>query len=85
MKTKNTPKRIHNPAHPGEVIRETCIEPLGLSVSAAAKGLGVTRKALSELLTGHSGVSANMAIRCQIASNRDPGIAPNNDPLVGVV
>jgi addiction module HigA family antidote len=49
---------MHNPLHPGEVIRETCIEPLGLSVSATAKGLGVTRKALSELLNGHSGVSA---------------------------
>ena len=61
-------KRImHNPLHPGEVIRETCIEPLGLSVSAAAKGLGVTRKALSKLLNGHSGVSAEMAIRLEKA------------------
>ena len=67
MKTKNTPKRIHNPAHPGEVIRATCLEPLGLSVTAAAKGLGVTRKALSELLNGHSGVSAEMAIRLEKA------------------
>jgi addiction module HigA family antidote len=59
--------KMHNPAHPGEVIRDLCIEPLGLSVTAAAKGLGVTRKALSELLTGHSGVSANMAIRLEKA------------------
>ena len=65
MKAKNKPKRMHNPAHPGEVIRETCLEPLGLSVTAAAKGLGVTRKALSELLNGHSGVSPDMAIRLQ--------------------
>jgi addiction module HigA family antidote len=59
--------KMHNPAHPGEVIRETCLEPLGLSVTAAAKGLGVTRKALSELLNGHSGVSADMAIRLEKA------------------
>jgi len=65
MKTKNTPKRIHNPALPGEVIRATCLDPLSLSVSATAKGLGVTRKALSELLNGHSGVSPDMAIRLQ--------------------
>ena len=65
MKTKNKPNRMHNPLHPGEVIRETCLEPLGLSVTAAAKGLGVTRKALSELLNGHSGVSPDMAIRLQ--------------------
>jgi len=57
--------KMHNPLHPGEVIRETCLEPLELSVTAAAKGLGVTRKALSELLNGHSGVSPDMAIRLQ--------------------
>ncbi len=54
---------MKNPPHPGEVIRELCIDPLGLSVTDAAKGLGVSRKALSELLNGHSGISAEMAIR----------------------
>jgi antitoxin HigA-1 len=58
---------MHNPPHPGETIREDCIKPLGLSVTAAAKGLGVTRKALSELLNGHSGVSPEMAIRLEKA------------------
>jgi len=48
---------IHNPPHPGEVIRELCIDPLGLSVTDAAQALGVTRKALSELLNGHTGIS----------------------------
>lgn len=52
-----------NPPHPGEVIRELCLEPLGLTVTAAAEGLGVTRKAFSELLNGHSGVSPEMALR----------------------
>jgi antitoxin HigA-1 len=55
--------KMHNPPHPGEIIRDQCLEPLGLTVTAAAKGLGVTRKALSELLNGHSGVSPEMAIR----------------------
>jgi addiction module HigA family antidote len=52
-----------NPPHPGETIRELCLEPLGLSVTAAAEGLGVTRKTLSELVNGHSGISIEMAVR----------------------
>ena len=51
------------PPHPGEVIRELCLDPAGLSVTKAAAWLGVTRKALSELLNGHSGISPEMAIR----------------------
>jgi addiction module HigA family antidote len=58
---------MHNPPHPGEIIRDQCLEPLGLSVTDAAKGLGVTRKALSELLNGHAGVSPEMAIRLEKA------------------
>ncbi|MGA3400437.1 MAG: HigA family addiction module antitoxin [Acetobacteraceae bacterium] len=56
---------MHNPAHPGEVIREDCLKPLGLTVTAAAEALGVTRKALSDLLNGHSGISPGMAIRLE--------------------
>lgn len=59
--------RMHNPPHPGEIIRELCLEPLGLSVTDAAAGLGVTRKALSELVNGHSGVSPEMALRLEKA------------------
>ena len=54
---------MKNPPHPGETIRELCLEPVGLSVTAAAEGLGVSRKALSELLNGHAGISPEMAIR----------------------
>ena len=57
--------RMHNPPHPGEIIRDQCLEPLGLSVTDAAKGLGVTRKAFSELLNGHAGISPEMAIRLE--------------------
>jgi addiction module HigA family antidote len=59
--------RMHDPPHPGEIIKELCLEPLGLSVTDAAKGLGVTRKALSELLNGRTGVSSEMAIRLEQA------------------
>ncbi len=55
--------KMHNPPHPGEIVREQCLDPLGLTITAAAKGLGVTRKVLSELVNGHSGVSPEMAIR----------------------
>jgi addiction module HigA family antidote len=58
---------MHNPPHPGEVIRELCLLPLGLSVTAAARALGVTRKTFSELLNGKSGISPEMAIRLSIA------------------
>ena len=54
---------IHNPPHPGEVIRELCLEPLGLTVTEAAKGLGVSRKTLSAILNGRFGISPEMAIR----------------------
>ena len=58
--------RMFNPAHPGEVINELCVKPLGLTVTAAAKMLGVSRKALSELLNGHAGISPEMAVRLSI-------------------
>jgi antitoxin HigA-1 len=58
---------MFDPPHPGELIREACLKPLGLSVTDAAKGLGVTRKTLSDLLNGHSGVSPEMAIRLEKA------------------
>ena len=61
-----------NPPHPGEVIRELYLEPLGLTVTAAAKALGVTRKSLSELLNGHSGISPEMAFRLSMAFGGSP-------------
>lgn len=59
--------KMHNPPHPGEVLRELCLEPLGLSVTAAAEALGVSRKTLSFILNGRSGVSPEMAVRLSIA------------------
>jgi addiction module HigA family antidote len=58
---------MHNPPHPGEIVRELCLAPLGVTVTEAAKSLGVSRKALSELLNGKTGISPAMAIRLSIA------------------
>jgi addiction module HigA family antidote len=64
--------QMYDPPHPGETIREFCLEPLGLSVTEAAKGLGVARKTLSELLNGRSGISPEMAIRLSKAFGGSP-------------
>jgi addiction module HigA family antidote len=58
---------MHDPPHPGEIIREDCIKPLGLTVTAAAEGLGVTRKTLSAILNGRAGISPEMALRLTAA------------------
>ncbi len=63
---------MHNPPHPGEVIRELCLKPLKLTVTEAAKSLGISRKSLSELLNGHSGVSPEMALRLAMAFGTTP-------------
>lgn len=58
---------MHNPPHPGEVLRRLCLEPLGLSVTQAAKALGVSRKTLSSILNGRAGISPEMAVRLSMA------------------
>ena len=54
---------MKNPVHPGRVVRYDCLEPLGLSVTAGAKVLGVTRQALNNVINGKSAISPEMAIR----------------------
>jgi addiction module HigA family antidote len=49
--------------HPGKAVREMCLDPSGLSVTASARLLGVTRQALSNLINGKTGISPEMAIR----------------------
>ena len=63
---------MHNPPHPGEVIRELCLEPLGLSVTDTANALGVSRKTLSAILNGRSGISPEMALRLSKAFGTSP-------------
>lgn len=54
---------MKNPPHPGQSVRADCLEPLALSVTEAAKVLGVSRQALNNLIHGHAGISPEMAIR----------------------
>ncbi len=63
---------MHNPPHPGEIIKELCLDPLGLSVTEAAKALGVSRKTLSSILNGRSGISPEMALRLSKAFDTSP-------------
>ncbi len=58
---------MYDPPHPGRSIQMTCLEPLGLSVTDAAKGLGVARHTLSRVLNGHAAISPEMAIRLEKA------------------
>jgi len=55
--------KMHNPPHPGEVLLELYLKPLDLTIKSTAEGLGVSRKALSELVNGHTDISRDMAIR----------------------
>ncbi len=63
---------LKNPVHPGRVVRHDCLEPLALSVTAAAKVLGVTRQALNNVVNGKSGISPEMAIRLSKAFGSTP-------------
>ena len=58
---------MHNPPHPGEIIKRLCLDPLGVSVTQAAQALGVSRKTLSAILNGRAGISPEMAVRLSIA------------------
>ena len=63
---------MQNPPHPGEIVKYECLEPLGLSITRAAEGLGITRQALSDLINEKSGVSVDMAIRLSKAFGSTP-------------
>jgi len=67
-------KRGLPPSHPGEILKELYITPLEITVTETAAKLGVTRKALSELINGHSGVSAEMSLRLSMAFNTTPDL-----------
>jgi addiction module HigA family antidote len=59
--------QMYNPPHPGEILKELCLEPLELTVTRAAEALGVSRKTLSAILNGRAGISPEMAIRLSMA------------------
>ena len=59
--------KMHDPPHPGEVLRQLCLEPLNLTVTDAARSLGVSRKTLSSIVNGRAGISPEMAVRLSMA------------------
>jgi antitoxin HigA-1 len=59
--------RMHEPPHPGETLKTLCLEPLGLKVTDAARALGVSRKTLSGIINGRTGISPEMAVRLSLA------------------
>ena len=63
---------MHNPPHPGEIVKEFYVEPLNLTVTKAAESLGVTRKTFSMLLNGKSGISPEIALRLSKVFGRTP-------------
>lgn len=65
---------MKNPPHPGLTIKYDCLEPLGLSVTDAAEALGISRKVLSQIINGHAGISAEMAIRLAKAFGGSPDV-----------
>ena len=63
---------MHSPPHPGRLVHNGCLEPLGLTVTEGARALGVSRQALSNLVNGHSRISPEMALRLGKAFDTDP-------------
>ncbi len=65
---------MKSPPHPGMSVKKDCLDPLGLSVTEGAKVLGVTRQALSNVINGKAGISAEMAIRLSKAFGGTPDV-----------
>ncbi len=63
---------MKNPPHPGRIVRKDCVEPLHLTITEAAKVLGVTRQALNNLVNGKAGISPEMAVRLSKAFGGSP-------------
>jgi addiction module HigA family antidote len=63
---------MKNPVHPGRIVRQDCLEALGLSVTRAAKVLGVSRQAVNNLVNEKAGISPEMAIRLSKAFGSTP-------------
>jgi antitoxin HigA-1 len=66
--------RMKKPPHPGRIVRQECLEPLGLTVTDAARHLGVTRQALNNLVNEKAGISREMAIRLSKAFGSSPQV-----------
>ena len=62
-----------DPPHPGEIVRDECLEPLGLTVTRAAEALGVARQTLNNLVNERAGISPEMAVRLEKAFGPEAG------------
>jgi antitoxin HigA-1 len=69
--------RMHSPAHPGEVLRELYLEPLGITITQAATALGVTRKHVSAIVNARAPVTPDMAMRLAKALATEPELWVN--------
>ena len=72
MESNKETERMKNPVHPGQVLKGLYLEPLELTITEAAKGLGVTRKTLSQLINGHHAITPDMSLRLAEAFNTTP-------------
>lgn len=66
--------RMHNPAHPGEILRDLYLDPLGITITQAAEALGVSRKHISAIINGRAPVTPDMAMRLAVAFATEPDI-----------
>jgi addiction module HigA family antidote len=71
------PARMHNPSHPGEILRELYLIPMGVTVTEAAEALGVTRKHLSAIVNGRVSVTPDMAMRLAAVFATEPELWVN--------
>lgn len=69
--------RMHNPAHPGEILRELYLKPLGVTITQAAEALGVTRKHVSAIVNGRASVTPDMAVRLAVVFATEPELWVN--------
>lgn len=58
---------MHNPAHPGEILKELVLDPLGLTLTQVAENLDVSRKTLSKVINGRGAITPEMAVRLEMA------------------
>jgi len=63
---------MHNPPHPGEIIKGLWLNPMGITITQAAKAIGVSRKTLSKIINGQSSITPEMAVRLSIALGGSP-------------
>ena len=69
--------KMHNPAHPGEILRELYLAPLGVTITQAATALGVSRKHVSAIVNGRTPVTPDMALRLAAVFATDPELWVN--------